>query len=404
MVASDLIIAPHILLPKAGVDLHKFAVIACDQFTSQPEYWKELDRLVGEAPSTLRMVFPEAYLSRVNQDQYIRAINQSIDKYLTESVLRDIGVGFILVERVTSSNKRRLGLMLAIDLEAYSYEPGTSAPIRASEATIVERIPPRLKIREHAAIEIPHVLVLFDDEKKTIIEPIYRNRSRLPLLYDFDLNQNGGHLRGYFVKDTDSIMKAFTKLFTGRELLLIIGDGNHSLATAKAHWDKIKVALPDQERTKHPARYSLVEATNIYDEGIEFEPIHRLVVKAGSDFIPGLKQAVSGEQPNILYTKKLGRTSFNLPSNSPRAYEQVQAYIDHYLKLHRDAEVDYIHGLDDLLQLADLRDDAVAIAMPALTKSDVFAYLNAGTVLPRKAFSMGHANDKRYYLESKSIK
>ncbi len=404
MASSDLIIAPHILLPKAGIDLHKFAVIACDQFTSQPEYWKQLDRLVGDAPSTLRMVFPEAYLAHVDQDPYIRAINMTIDQYLAEGILEDIGAGFVLVERVTASGKRRLGLMLAIDLDAYSYEPGNSAPIRASEATIVERIPPRLKIREHAAIEIPHVLVLFEDENRSVIEPIDNHRSQLPMLYDFELNQNGGHLRGYFIKNTASVIKAFKQLFDQRELQFIVGDGNHSLATAKAHWDKIKTTLPEQERAKHPARYSLVEATNIYDEGIEFEPIHRLVIKAGRDFIPGLKQALSGNRQGMIYTKKLGQANISLPDNSPLAYQQVQSYIDQYLKLHRDAAVDYIHGLDDLIHVADLHDDAVAIAMPALTKTDVFAYLDAGAVLPRKAFSLGHAHDKRYYLESKSIK
>jgi uncharacterized protein (DUF1015 family) len=404
MVASDLIIAPHILLPKAGIDLHKFAVIACDQYTSQPEYWKELESLVGSAPSTLRMVFPEAYLSKVDQDQYIRAINRNIDGYLSEGILQDIGAGFVLVERETAAKKRRLGLMLAIDLEAYSYQPGASAPIRASEATIVERIPPRLKIREHAAIEIPHVLVLFDDKQRSVIEPLYRLKSRLPLLYDFELNQNGGHLRGYFIKEVDPVMKAFTKLFANRELLLIIGDGNHSLATAKAHWDKIKDPLSDQQRMKHPARYSLVEATNIYDEGLEFEPIHRLIINAGPDFVPGLKKAVSGDKPSLLYTKTYGKTTINLPDNSPLAYKQVQEYVDHYLKVHHETEVDYIHGLEDLIAVADHSQNAVAIVMPALTKADVFAYLKAGTVLPRKAFSMGHANDKRYYLESKSIK
>ncbi|MDD3938868.1 MAG: DUF1015 family protein, partial [Bacilli bacterium] len=191
--------APHILLPKAGVDMSAFAVIACDQFTSQRDYWDDLKKTIGSKPSTFHMIFPEAYLNSVDEKEYIKSINQNIDRYLKEEILKDIGACFVLVERETPHTKRRLGLVIAIDVEAYSYEKGAKALIRATEATIVERIPPRLKIRENAPVELTHTLFLFDDPKKSIIEKLYEKRAEMPLLYDFDLNQNGGHLRGYQV-------------------------------------------------------------------------------------------------------------------------------------------------------------------------------------------------------------
>jgi len=404
MKLGDLIIAPNILLPKQGTDLNKFAIVACDQFTSQPEYWQELDKLVGSCPSSLRLIFPEAFLPLVNQTQYINTINATMEQYLSNGILEPLGEGYVLVERSTPQTPRRLGLMLAIDLEQYSYQPGNDAPIRASEATIIERIPPRLYIRENASIELPHVLVLFEDKGGFVIESLYRKRGNYPLVYDFELNQNGGHLRGYHIKNTMLVEQLFTDLFTGRALKFIVGDGNHSLATAKAHWDKIKLKLSEAEQETHPARFSLVEAINIYDEGLSFEAIHRIVFNADSDFIPGLKQRLSGPYMGHLYTKQRGESDLLLPRSSPQAYEIVQRYIDEYLKSHPHAEVDYIHGIADLKQIADRHDHAVGIIMPALTKNDIFSYLERGVVLPRKCFSMGHAHEKRYYLESKLIK
>lgn len=404
MSATDIVIAPHILLPRLGIDLHKFAVIACDQFTSQVSYWQQLEKLVGDNPSSLRLIFPEAYLPIVDHSAYIDKINRNIDSYLHEGILSDIGEGFILVERTTPYHQRRLGLMIAIDLEAYSYDKGTHAPIRASEATIVDRIPPRLKIRENAAIELPHVLVLFDDPSKSLMKSIYEQKDRYPLVYDFDLNQNGGHLKGYFIAKTDAIIASFEKLMDKSNLMFIVGDGNHSLATAKAHWDKIKGGLNQEKLKSHPARYSLVEAMNIYDEGLEFEAIHRVIINPDHDFIEGLKrvQGVIGE--GFFYSKEYGKRPLMLPKNSPQAYREIQDYIDSYLLSHKGAAVDYIHGVTDLIKVADEHPGSVALAMPSLTKEDIFAYLAKGEVLPRKCFSMGHAAEKRYYLESKLIK
>ncbi len=398
--------APHILLPNKNVDLSSFAVIACDQFTSNLDYWKSVEEIAKDKPSTLHMMFPEAYLGRVDERKYIDNINKTIDNYLRDGTLVDEGECFILVDRKTSSTPRRLGLVISIDLEDYTYQKGVKSLIRASEATIVERIPPRLKIRENASIELPHVLFLYDDKDRTIIEELYKNRDSLEMVYDFELNMDGGHLTGYKVSDTKSIIDKFKKLFikNNNGLLFIVGDGNHSLATAKAHWDKIKTNLSEEERGNHPARYALVEALNIYDEGLIFEPIHRLVFKPHPDFLDGLTKLINGDYKSYVYSKNVGKTPLNMPINAPMAYKIVQNYIDEYLKKYPDVSVDYIHDEDELLSTADKNPNSIAIKMPSLTKSDIFDYIAKDEVLPRKAFSMGRANEKRYYLESKLIK
>lgn len=398
--------APHILLPKKGINMTAWAVIACDQFTSQLDYWKRVEKLVGDQPSTLRMMFPEAYLGKVDEKAYIDKINETIQEYLDNGVLVDQGECFILVDRKTNVVERRLGLMIAIDLEDYTYEKGVKSLIRASEATIVERIPPRLKIRENAPVELPHILFLYDDKERKIIEPLYQNRDKLEKVYDFELNEDGGHLTGYKVTDTKKVIQQFEELLhqNNNGLLFIVGDGNHSLATAKAHWDKVKVHLSEEERKNHPGRYALVEALNIYDEGLIFEPIHRVVFNCDNDFLDGLKKVLVGENKSYAYSTSLGKVELNLPKVGPEAYKIVQAYVDNYLKSHKDASVDYIHDEDQTIEVAKSHPGSVAIIMPALTKGDIFDYIAKDEVLPRKAFSMGHATEKRYYLESKRIK
>jgi uncharacterized protein (DUF1015 family) len=397
--------APRILLPKSGVDMTRFSVIACDQFTSQIEYWNDLKSMIGEQPSTFHMVFPEAYLHAVDNTAYIKTINQTIDAYLKDNILEDLGECFILVERSTPYTKRRLGLMLSIDLDDYTYEKGLRTPIRATEATILERIPPRLKIRENAPVELPHTLILFDDPFKTIIEHLYVQRDTFPKVYDFELNQSGGHLKGYLIKDTESVIRRFYSLLKNEgDLLFVVGDGNHSLATAKAHWEKLKTKLSPEERKNHPARYSLVEAINLYDEGLTFEAIHRVVFNAEDDFIPGLRGLLKGKHEGMIYTRRTGRITQMMPENAPLTYKIVQDYIDQYLQKHPQTTVDYIHGTDHLIEVADKYKLSIAIEMPALTKGDLFDYIAKDDVLPRKSFSMGHALEKRYYLECKRIR
>lgn len=406
MSEKRIVFAPHILLPEKGTDMTAYAVIACDQFTSQIEYWNDLRDMVGDKLSTFHMIYPEAYLENTNQEKYINQINANINKYLKDNRLVDIGESFVLVERVTDYGVRRLGLMISIDLEEYSYKRGVPCSIKASEATIVERIPPRLKIRKDAPIELPHTLVLFDDKDKTIVEPLYAKRNTLPCVYDFDLNQKGGHIRGYLIKDTQSVINAFHNLYkkNNNGLMFIVGDGNHSLATAKAHWENVKATLSEEKQKTHPARYALVEANNIYDDGIIFEPIHRLLFNCSNEFIDGLKNVCKGgSDVSYVYTKENGKIMLKTPKNAAETYQIIQNYIDLYLSNHPETKIDFIHDESSLLDLANKNPGSVAIAMPTLGKGDIFEFVAKDMVLPRKSFSMGHASEKRYYLEAKKI-
>ena len=401
-----IVVAPHILLPKEGTDMHAYAVIACDQFTSQIDYWNDLRDMVGDKLSTFHMIYPEAYLENTNQEEYIKKINQNINNYLKDNLLVDMGESFILVERVTDYGVRRLGLIISIDLEEYSYKRGVPCSIKASEATIEERIPPRLKIRKDAPIELPHTLVLFDDKGKSIVEPLYQNRDKLKCVYDFDLNQKGGHIRGYLIKDVQSVVNKFHELYEKNKngLMFIVGDGNHSLATAKAHWENVKKTLSKEEQENHPARYALVEANNIYDEGIIFEPIHRILFDCDDEFINGLKLVLHGSsESSYAYKSKLGKIALKTPKNAAETYQIVQKYIDEYLISHPKTKVDFIHDESSLIDITNKNPDSVAIVMPALGKSDIFEFVAKDMVLPRKSFSMGHASEKRYYLEAKKI-
>ncbi|MDD3126909.1 MAG: DUF1015 domain-containing protein [Candidatus Izemoplasmatales bacterium] len=403
----------HILLPRPGTDLSKWAVIACDQFTSQPEYWDALNQQIGEAPSTLRLILPEAYLGK-DEVAEIQKINRHMDEYLQKSVLLDAGNCMILVERQTPYVAKRLGLILTVDLEMYSYAPGSHPLIRATEQTVASRIPPRVKIREKAPIEIPHVLLLINDKEEQIIETLYAHRDTLELVYDFDLNMNGGHLRGYKVTDLTAIQNQFEKLTSPKYsqkmyanpqagLLGLVGDGNHSLASAKAHWDNVKQSLTEAQKQDHPARYALVEVENIYDEGLKFEPIHRVVFFADQDFWSGLWNLQCGSYHAAVYTKTHGARPLHLPKVAPVAIKLIQDYIDSYIKTHPGTKVDYVHGMDNLQAICDKDRDAIGITLPPLAKADLFPYVLKEGVLPRKSFSMGEAVEKRYYFESKLI-
>jgi uncharacterized protein (DUF1015 family) len=399
-----IVVAPHILLPRKGTDMSAYAVIACDQFTSQVEYWNDLKDMIGDKLSTFHMIYPEAYLESTDQNEYIQKINQNIDSYLKDNLLVDMGECFVLVERVTAYGVRRLGLVISIDLEEYSYERGVPCSIKASEATIIERIPPRLKIRKDAPIELPHTLLLFDDKEKSNIEQLYAKRKELDLLYDFELNQNGGHIRGYLVKDTEAVIKKFNDIYkkNNNGLMFIVGDGNHSLATAKAHWENIKKTLSKEEQENHPARFALVEANNVYDDGIIFEPIHRILFKAGN-FQNELNALDGDGSLAYSYSKKEGKKAIKTPKSAAETYQIIQKLIDKNLKENPEMKVDFIHDESSVLEIADKNPDSLAIVMPALGKSDIFEFVAKDMVLPRKSFSMGHASEKRYYLEAKKI-
>lgn len=406
MIDKQIVFAPHILLPKQGTDMNAYSVIACDQFTSQIEYWDELKNMIGDKLSTFHMIYPEAYLENTNQEQYIKTINRNINSYLNKGLLIDMGESFVLVERTTGYGTRRLGLVISIDLEEYSYKCDVPGSIKASEATIEERIPPRLKIRKESPIELPHALVLFDDPDKRIIEPLYEHRNEFKCVYDFDLNQNGGHIKGYLIKDVQPVIKKFQSLYkkNNNGLMLIVGDGNHSLATAKAHWEEIKKTLTAEQQINHPARYALVEANNVFDDGIKFEPIHRILFNCPNDFIQGLVSICKGSDGgSYIYNAKTGRIALKTPKNAAKTYQIVQKYIDEYITKHPEIRIDYIHDEASLLDIANKNDSSVAIVMPTLGKNDIFEFVAEDTVLPRKSFSMGRASEKRYYLEAKRI-
>ena len=410
---------PDILLPNKSVDMSKWAVVACDQYTSEPEYWEGVKKATEGSPSALNVIFPEVYLSKDNAP-IIESINKTMYEYLDTGVLQSIGEGFVFIERSTPITPKRLGLVMAVDLEDYSFVREDKANIRATEGTVVERIPPRVKIREHAPIELPHIMLLIDDRNKSVIEPLYENRDKLTKLYDFDLNMNGGHLRGWHVTDTAPVEKALAKLLdedvlkekygsTDEVMLFAVGDGNHSLATAKACWNNLKATLSAEEQKNHPARYALVEVMNLHDEGLEFEPIFRSVFNVDTaDFLDGLYKAVkdSGlkcDYKCYTYTTKDGRKDLMLPSNAAVAVGLVQDFIDAYIKSHAGSEVDYVHGEDSLKQVTDAAPNRVAITLPPLAKNDLFDYVLKVGAFPRKTFSMGEAFEKRYYVEARKI-
>lgn len=397
------LIAPDLFLPKQGVDLEKWSVIACDQYTSNPEYWHKLDDLVGDSPSTLRLILPEAFLDQATT--HVSQININMRQYLEQGILRPIGQGFILVDRMTAHGNHRLGLMMAVDLEDYDYHEGAQTLVRSTEETIESRIPPRAIIRRQAPIELSHVMLLVNDDTIGMLEQWFKRKAELPLLYDFKLNMEGGHIRGYHIKDVDAVINQFEMLIQNQEepLLFIAGDGNHSLATAKAHWEAIKLHTTEIEQRDHPARHALVEVVNLYDPGLQFEGIHRVIFDAPPGFESELLSQLEGNQTTWMYRASSGKTEIAIPDNAPLAYEIVQAYIDRHLEENPACEVDYIHGDQALIDICNQHPKSLGIRMPALTKADLFPYIQAGKVLPIKSFSMGAATEKRYYLEAKAI-
>ncbi|MCI8803499.1 MAG: DUF1015 domain-containing protein [Oscillibacter sp.] len=411
----------NILLPK-NVDMTKWAVVACDQFTSQPEYWQAVEDTVGGAPSTLRMILPEAGLNAPNVEERISAINAAMDRYLAEGVFKTLEDSLIYMERVQSDGKVRRGLIGMVDLECYDFTPGSGALIRATEGTVLSRIPPRVKVRKDAPIELPHVMLLIDDPGRTVIEPL--TGTDMEKLYDFDLQQGGGHLTGWKLSEeqTGGVAAALTALCAPEEqerkygirsaapLLFAVGDGNHSLATAKQCYEDLKKVTPESEWAGLPARYALVEVVNNHDDALQFEPIHRVVfgvdpvkvLDAFKAYYPGAHEG-PGEGHTIAYTHAGGRGFLTVPE--PRvqlAVGTLQAFIDSYLKEH-GGEVDYIHG-DEVTDQLGSRPDSIGFKLPAMGKEQLFKTVMADGVLPRKTFSMGHAQDKRYYVEARAIK
>lgn len=399
-----------VLLPAQDVSPEKWAVVACDQFTSQPDYWQKLDDFVGDAPSALRVIYPEVYLADRPKER-IAAINATMQKYLDNGVFRKLSDAMVLVERDTAGVKGRLGLIMSVDLEQFDFRPFAKAPIRATEGTVLERIPPRLKIRANAPLEFPHIMLLIDDASRTVIEPLYAARDKLEKLYDFELNMGGGHVRGYAVRDVQGEQKRLLDLLDERVqcekygknagFLFAVGDGNHSLVTAKRHWEAVREGLSEEERENHPARFALVEVENLHSDSLVFEPIHR-VLFGKTDGVLDELAAVCGGTGSVKAESVAGEREISVSSSSIEAIAQIQKYLDERLKRNDGLEVDYVHGAEYTRQVARNL-GGIALLMPTVQKNELFPFVLERGVMPKKSFSMGEAEEKRYYLEGKKI-
>ena len=391
------------LLPSAE-KMDKWPVVACDQYTAEPAYWERADQIVGEAPSALRLILPEAYLHE--DDGRIEKIHHTMNEYLKNGVFSRQVNGMVLTERVTESGVR-VGVVLAVDLEQYDYTRGSKPVIRPTEGTVTERIPPHLRVRTGAALELSHVLLLIDDPLRTVIEPLYEKRAELELLYDVELMQNGGHARGWAIPEgvlTQELQENLGAL--QRELkenmpLIAVGDGNHSLATARAHWLNVCETLSEEERKTHPARFAMAEMENLHCNALIFEPIHRLVLgKTAAEVLSMLAGArvVDGEGDAVIVGKDGDvKIKFDDPIH-PLPVGCVQMLLDE----HKDTEIDYIHGEGSVRALV-AAGKGTGILVPAMNKSLLFPAVAQGGVLPRKTFSMGEAHEKRYYMETRKI-
>lgn len=403
-----------ILLPK-NADLEKWAVIACDQFTSDMDYWKRVRSFAGQAPSMIHMILPEAELENHGAAS-IAQINATMIRYLEEDEFQVYPSAYIYVERTLENGMIRPGLMGMVDLESYDYRPGSVSPVRATERTVLERIPPRKMVRKDAALEFPHVLMLCDDDRFELIEPVAARKESLPKLYDFDLMENGGHITGWLVagdaaKAFDDAFAAFSATYrnkyadlSGESVLLAVGDGNHSLATAKSCYEDLKASDPDTDYSAHPSRYALVELENIHDPSQVFEPIHRIVTEVDTDKLLADMEAICAPDGHRV-TCVIGNLRKELSLNrelGELAVAVLQEFLDRWLA-ENPGKIDYIHGEDEIQRLAS-SENAVGFLLEPMAKHSLFRGVIAGGVLPRKTFSMGHAREKRYYLEGRKIK
>lgn len=430
-----------VLLPAENVDMQRWSVIACDQYTSEPEYWEDVDRFVGDSPSTLRLIFPEVYLEIETEEQKanrIKNINDNMTSYLKDNILCEHKDTVILVERTFSNGKKRNGIIVAVDLERYDFSKGSQSLIRATEGTIIERLPPRIRIRENAMLELPHIMVLIDDAKKTVIEPLVSKASSLPQVYSFELMKQSGSIKGWKItdgSDIEAMASALLELadkesFKSRYdlndsdldvLLFAVGDGNHSLATAKSCWENLKKTLTTEELKDHPARYALVEIVNLHDDGLVFEPIHRVVFNVNHEqLLDSFVSYYKDQGCNARYVKGTEK-----PDTSGHAIKYVtsegygylivecpiynidvgtlQSFLDDYLKKNPHAGIDYIHG-EDVTDKLGKQPGNIGFFLSKMDKNELFKTVILDGALPRKTFSMGEASEKRFYLEARKIR
>lgn len=385
-----------VLLPKNGFD--KWSVIACDQYTSEPDYWKRAEEIVGDSYSSLKIILPEAYLGE-NDDEKINKVNKTMGEYLKNDIFDLYENTVIYCERTLKNGDVRKGIIGLIDLEDYSYIKGSDSLIRATEETVLERIPPRVNIRKDAILEIPHIMLLIDDPKKTVIEPLSGSKDKFDKLYDFTLMQNAGTIKGYKITDSayQNITNALNVLKQNSQdgLLFAVGDGNHSLASAKECY-----------KQGTGSRYALVEVVNIHDSSLEFEPIYRVLFgaepeKVIEDFV---KYCGEGE-PSQKFTCIYGNTEkeISVKAKGKLSVATLQTFLDEYLKQHTEIKIDYIHGVDSVKQLSK-QDNCLGFLFEGMEKDELFVAVSQDGSLPRKTFSMGCADDKRFYLEARKIK
>ena len=434
------LMVPEILLPAKDTDMTKWATVACDQYTSQPEYWAETEKIAEDKPSTYKLMLPEIFLGEADADERIEKINKTMERYIESGTLEKSEPSMILVKRTTPVSPVRTGIIVALDLEKYDFNKDSESLIRATEGTVIERIPPRMKIRKNAAIEMPHIMILIDDPDKTVIEPIAEKAASFECVYDFDMMQNGGHITGYKISDVEIIenmASALEKLASNEvfatkygfsqdiaPLLFAVGDGNHSLASAKCHWEELKKAGADMN---HPARYALVEIVNVHDNGIAFEPIHRVIFNVDSDkFMDGMieyfgdkatctvtekgsfDEAYTGDEYGAFHTipycsSKENGIIYIDKSVHTLAVGAIQMYIDEFIKQNAGTTVDYVHG-EDVTRDLGTKDGNMGILLPSMDKKDLFLTVIKNGSLPRKTFSMGEAFEKRYYIECRAIR
>ncbi|MCR4617577.1 MAG: DUF1015 domain-containing protein [Lachnospiraceae bacterium] len=442
---EDVAFSPaDVLLPK-DADMEKWAVVACDQFTSEPDYWEEAAQIADNNPSALNLILPEVYLGGNDVEERIAAINSNMKEYLDCNVFKCEKDALIYVERTQSDGRIRKGIVGKVDLDDYEFKPGNNALIRATEGTVLSRIPPRVKVRENAPIELPHVMLLIDDDERCVIEPLGASKEKMEKLYDFDLSQGGGHIVGYKLTDKlkDEVAKALLSLkapeLTEKKyglkgaspMLFAVGDGNHSLATAKQCYENMKKVTPMDKWDSLPSKYALVEVVNNHDDALSFEPIHRCLFEVDAKDIlnkfkayypdsfmietkdlkgNAIDEIDAGKKPLVNEKSQIIKYCYGVKSGAivvPNPEKQLavgtlQEFLDKYIEENK-CDIDYIHG-DETAEVLGRKPGNMAFLLPAMGKEQLFKTVMADGVLPRKTFSMGHAQDKRYYIEARKIR
>lgn len=416
---------PEILLPKSGTDMTKWAAVACDQFSSEPQYWSEVYDFVGDAPSTAKIILPECYLEDGDTEERVEKIQDVMKQYIDGDILEAQTPGFIYLERKTQYAECRKGLMVCVDLEQYDFKADTKAFVRPTEGTVIDRLPPRMDIRRDALLDMPHIMVLVDDKEDKLFGAIEKYKAELPTAYDFELMQKSGHIVGKKIDSAEKLTEICDILESLQKedgFLFAVGDGNHSLAAAKGIWEERKAAGASEN---DPGRYALVEIENIYDSSLEFEPIHRVLFNRDVDKFKAALQATFGENLEIMLVDDLAAVEAELKAENschtiglvcsegcgvlkitkPEVsldYEVIQAFLDDFLAANTETTIDYIHGTDSTVELGT-KEGNLGILMKAITKDTFFSEIGANGPLPRKTFSMGEADEKRFYIESRTI-